>query len=440
MAFTFSKNLRFRYSFKYSCPLYKYGVALILFALLFFPLKAEAQLTQVSLDRIRTLQILQNGREVNVPCIELGSSDRLQISFDDLTKEYHRYIYRVEHCGFDWQKSTRIFESDYLSSSDVERPIEDYHESLNTTQNYTHYSFSFPNNQMGIKLSGNYRVRILDDDEGNEVCSFCFYVVESLATVNAGATTNTDIDLNKTHQQLSVTVNPQSAKIVDASREIKIVVVQNGDFMNAVRDPKADYFTPQGIRWEHNEALIFPAGNEFRKFEMTNLKTGLMGVDNIKWFPPYYHATLFADKVRRNYVYDEEQNGNYIINDADHEDDEYEADYLLTHFLLLSDPVTNGAFYVYGGLTNWNLVKEAKMKYSAEYKGYEATLPLKEGYYNYEYVFVPDGGGQPDAGYVEGNFFQTGNEYSILVYYLQRGSRYDRLIGVRNFKFEPSKQ
>ena len=406
---------------------------------LFIPILGSAQSSIINFDRIHSLQVLQNGGPTNVPFIELNTNDQLLISFDDLTKEYHRYIYKVEHCNFDWLPTTSIFESDYLVGSDLERPIEDYHESLNTTVPYTHYQFRFPNSRMRIKISGNYRIRIFDDDEGKEVCSCCFYAVETKAITNVSATTNTDIDLNQTHQQLSVNVRPQGINLIDASREIKIVVLQNGNRENRVINPKADYYTPSGISWEHNRQLIFDGGNEFRKFEMTNVKDALMGVESIKWFSPYYHATIWTDKPRKNYVYDEDKDGLYFINSTDRSNDDYESDYLLAHFLFLHEPVTDGEYYLYGALTNWSIEPQYKMLYNSEYKGYESALLLKEGYYNYQYLFVP-ACGKARGAETEGDFYQTENEYTVLVYYSPRGGRYDHLIGIRSMFFEPSKQ
>lgn len=411
---------------------------LILFFI--FANRSFAQLPHINLDRIHSLQILVNNIQTNFPSIILGDKDHLQVSFDDMTKEYHRYVYKVEHCDFNWNVSTRIFESDYLQGSDTEIPIENYHESLNTTVAYTHYSFNFPNNRMAVSLSGNYRIRIFDDDDDKEVCSICFFVVEPKVNVNATVTTNTDIDWNQKNQQIKVYVNSQSLNSHDPSREIKIVVYQNGRWDNAVLDPTADYYTPSDIRWEHNNKLIFNGGNEFRKFEMTNLKFGLMGIDNISWFRPYYHATLFENKDRKNYVYDEDKDGLYYISATDRTDDNYECDYVLVHFFLKHVPETSGSFYINGALSNWSFSPEYKMQYNPANMGYEATLLLKEGYYNYQYLFLPNNNNMGLTEQAEGNFYQTENEYTILVYYSQRGARYDRLVGVRNFVFAPSKQ
>lgn len=400
----------------------------------------SAQQMLADMDNIRSMEMFVNGKKMNVPYVELGSRDVLEFAFDDLTKEYCRYIYLVEHCDFSWKKTARVFESDYLRGSMRRIPIDNYAESLNTSVDYTHYSFSFPNSKVGIVYSGNYRIRVINDEDKKEVCSYCFSVVDTKVGLNMTATTNTEIDWNKTHQQLNISLRAQNLPLHDSNNEIKVVVVPNGEWDKAVWNPSPDYTTPSEIKWEHCRELIFDGNNEFRKFEMTSVKVPRMGVDNIKWFRPYYHATLFPGAKRKNYVYDEDQNGMFYVRTTERSDSNYEADYVMVHFLLEGEPSAKGDYYVYGGLTNWAVLPEAKMEHRSEEHLYEAVLLLKEGYYNYKYVFVPYGNTRGESLETEGSFYQTENEYTVLVYYTPKGGRYDQLVGARTMSFHPSQQ
>ena len=268
-----------------------------------------AQQIHVTSPTIRSVQIFTGGEKRNVPCISLNGPNRLEVTFDDLTKEYRRFVYTVEHCNFKWEKNNRLFESDYLKGNLRRIPIEDYQESTNTSVEYTTYFMEFPTNQLDITISGNYRIRIYNDETKEEALSFCFLVIDEKIPVNVTATTNTEIDWNTCHQQLKISVPTNGITMFDTRKEIRIVVVQNGRWDKAVWNPTPDYVTPTGVKWEHSKDLIFDAGNEFRKFEMTSTKIAMMGVENIKWFRPFYHATLYPNNVRKNYLYDEEQNG-----------------------------------------------------------------------------------------------------------------------------------
>ena len=69
------------------------------------------------------------------------------------------------------------------------------------------------------------------------------------------------------------------------------------------------------------------------------------------------------------------------------------------------------------------------MKWNFDRAGYDLTLMLKQGYYNYEYVYVPEGAKIADSVNLEGSFFLTENDYQIFAYYRDLSSRYDRLVG-----------
>ena len=216
--------------------------------------------------------------------------------------------------------------------------------------------------------------------------------------------------------------------------------MQNNRWDNAAINPPADFVTPNEIQWEYAKPLIFKAGNEYRKFEVTNLRVGTLNVDKIRFFEPYYHVVLYAGQNRRNYVYDEDQDGGFYVRTTDFPNSNIQADYVLVHFILEREPLTDGDIYVNGSVTNDNFLPEYKMVYDNESKAYEATLLLKQGYYNYQYLFLLDKGNEGGlTETVEGNYFETENKYTILVYYKPQGGRYDQLVGVREFRYFPNR-
>lgn len=371
-----------------------------------------------------------------MPLLELSAHDHLNISFDLMGHEYRRLRYRVEPMTWDWKPNDRLLTSEFLRRGIGDEPIDDFEESINTTVLYTHYRFRFPNEQTALALSGNYRLVVYDDDEEEDVIIIPFYVLEDGSRVLAQVSTDTDIDFNAAHQQLTMNVQPlPSINILYPESEVHTIVMQNSRASSAVYDATPDYITPSGLQWEHSSDLIFQAGNEYRKFELTTLKHGGLGVDYVHWYDPYYHAAIFTDGVRRNYVYDEDQNGAYYINDIDHADPSVEADYLFVHFALQAPDDLRGDIYLNGEFTYDSFAPEYKMQYNPDSGLYENTQLLKMGYYNYQYIFLPYSGAASSTAEIQGNFFQTENRYTVLVYYSQRGSRYDRLIGLTDFQF-----
>jgi len=73
------------------------------------------------------------------------------------------------------------------------------------------------------------------------------------------------------------------------------------------------------------------------------------------------------------------------------------------------------------------------LKYNPFKKGYETKLFLKQGYYNYIYVFKDTRKTGVEEGMIEGSHWETENEYTVWVYYHETGGLCDRLIAVQNF-------
>lgn len=398
---------------------------------------AQGQKSIIYDPDIRTLQLSVNGKQLPVPVVRLNSDDRLEVSFDELSHTYKRFTYKVEHVSARFKQTESLFENDYLSYVPDEVIIEDYDQSMNTSVLYTHYRFSLPNAQVRPTLSGNYRLTIYGEDEDGKpetALVTYFYISEETAGSLASATTNTDIDWNDAHQQLSLDVNFSQLKNVRAPYdEIKVIVLKNGQWDNAVIFPQPTGQTGQNLMWRHSRELIFPAGNEYRKFEITSTRSPGLHIDNIKFFDPYYHVTLQPDEPRSNYLYDEDQNGIFIPLSNSGDSPETEADYVWVHFTLATPQLPGETVYVDGAWTYGQSAPPYALVYRPESQAYEGAILLKQGYYSYQYLQTNHNATQA----VEGNFWQTENEYTVLIYYCQTGSRYDRLVGWRTTSYRP---
>ena len=145
-------------------------------------------------------------------------------------------------------------------------------------------------------------------------------------------------------------------------------------------------------------------------------------------------VTLYADqpKVYQKYTFETDINGKRVIDRAQSTDPELEADYCYVNFFLpVTSPFSGGRLYVYGQLSNWDTLADCRMKYDEKLRGYECWTLLKQGFYNYQYVFVDDQLKTADPSVVEGDSWETENDYDILVYYHAPGDRYDQLIGFK---------
>ena len=403
---------------------------------IFCTLAMTAQRHEIMSDHIATLQVVADNDWLTMPVIRLNSGQRIHIEFDDLTHQYNRYAYKVIHCEADWTESEELFESDYIEGFADGNTIDDMEESLNTNQLYTHYSLTLPNEHCRLKMSGNYKVEVYDDNDDSEpMLTACFMVVEPVMTVRMEVTPNTDIDVNKSHQQVSMEVGYNGLQVLQPERQIHTVVLQNGRWDNARLNAKPQYTMADGLRWDHNRDLIFDAGNEYRKFEVLDTDHPTLGIDRIRWDGKQFHAFVFADEPRPNYLYDEDANGAFYIRNSDNIENNRISDYVQVHFQLMCPQPVSGDVYVNGVWTNDRFLEQYRMEYDYGSSSYQLTLPLKMGYYSYQYVML-DADGFAQVMPTEGSFFQTENEYYALVYYRQQGGRTDRLVGYQKVRFK----
>lgn len=387
-----------------------------------------AQRNEILDKNIASLQVVANNDWLSLPIITLNSNDFVNISFDDLTHEYHRYCYKIEHCEADWQTSSALFESDYIDGFASGNTIDDVQESTNTVQLYTHYNISFPNNKCRPKISGNYRVTIYDEnDEKHVVCRAYFMIVEPSMAVHLNVTTNTDIDINGKHQQVEMAVDYGNNIVSNPQTQIKTVVMQNNRWDNAVINARPQYIKANGLQWIHCKDFIFDGGNEYRKFETLDVTHTTMGLESINWDGHNYHAWIWTDEPRPSYIYDKDANGAFLIRNSDNIDNDVNSDYIITHFRLKS-PQTADPIYINGFFTNDRFLPQYEMKWNEKNQQYEGELLLKQGYYSYQYLMMnPEGKLKPVPS--EGNFYQTENTYQALIYFKANGDRTDRLVG-----------
>lgn len=255
-------------------------------------------------QRIASLQVVAGQRWQEMPVAQLG--EPVHIDFDDMTHDYERYSYKIEHCEADWSESHEIFTSDFLQGFNGELTIDNNEQSLNTNHLYTHYSLTIPNEHCRLTMSGNYKLSVFsDDDDSHPVFTACFMLVDPQMKVSMSVTGNTDIDIYHSHQQVAMAIDYGEVRVTDPARQLKTIVLQNGRWDNAVTAPRAEYVNTEGQSWKHCRQLIFDGGNEYHKFEMLDLSHTTMGLDSIFWDGSEAHAYVMADLPCPNYVYDE---------------------------------------------------------------------------------------------------------------------------------------
>jgi len=386
-------------------------------------------------ENIKTVLMHRDGFELSNPVYEIGEATQLVLKFDDLSGEVKNYYYTIIHCDADWNESY-IPQSDYLEGF-AENPLDDYARSFNTSFDYINYRLFLPNDNVDFNYSGNYALVVYEDgNKENIVLSKRFYVVEPLVDVEGTVRRATLDAFRGENQEVDFTILHENLKIENPNEEVKVVIMQNNRWDNAIRNLKPLFIRDRSLVYDYNRENVFVAGNEFRYFDNRTNRVEGENVLSTDFHRPYFHKTLMTDEPRANkkfFAY-EEMNGKYVVESQDREVEDFdtECDYTFVHFSLpLESILLGGSVNVFGALSNWNANKSNEMTWNFDTSAYELTLLLKQGYYNYMYVYVPQGSAVADHKNIEGSFWQTENDYQIFVYYHEMGSRYDRLVGYR---------
>jgi len=381
-------------------------------------------------SKIKTLQVKVAGEFISTPVIELNGDKQIEINFDALDENYSRYAYSVVHCNSDWTPSS-ISPFEYMEGFQG-MTIDDFANSMGTTASYVNYRLHLPNDDVQLKLSGNYAVNIYSEDKPNEILlTACFSVIESVVDISADVSGHTVIDTNRGHQQVQFTINHRNLTITNPLAELKIFVTQNNRTDNVVTDFAPTSILSNRIVYDNVRDLVFKAGNEYRRIEFLSNRYNGMGVEDIQFHNPYYHVILFPDEFRSQspYRYDQDQNGRFFVRCSGCNNPDQEADYRVVHFTLAERLISGGEVYLSGDFVNNAFNENSRMTFNSETRQYEKFMLLKEGNYNYQYLFLPNGKSQGETILPEGDFFETENEYNIAVYFRPIGQRYDRLIG-----------
>jgi hypothetical protein len=303
--------------------------------------------------------------------------------------------------------------------------IDDYVRSINTTVPYTHYKLQIPNDRCRVKLSGNYRLHIAEDGTDEDIATVEFMVTEQSMVLSMAVTTNTDIDLNETHQQVSFGLKYGQLLVTSPQDQIQTVVMQNAREDNWRRNVRPSDVSQNGLEWQHRRALIFDGGNEYRKFEILDPSHPTLGIEHVNWDGRNYHAQPYISEPRLNYLFDKDANGAFYIRNSDNFENDFGSDYVWVDYRLKAPQLTDGHIVINGC---WATEKADTylMDYDEAQDLYTASILQKLGYYSYQYLWVKDDGTTHPLP-SEGNFYETENRYQILIYYKGTGERTWRL-------------
>lgn len=387
---------------------------------------------------IHSTKLFKYGDIYSYPMIALNSGDQLELHFDDFDSDVKNYYYTFQLCNADWTPAN-IPAFDYIRGFQTTR-ISTYRYSSISFTKYTHYQAILPDRSSAPTKSGNYLLKVfLNSDTSDLYFTKRFLVVDNKVSVAAQIKQPFSSQFFLTDQRVQVMINTANARINSMSpQDLKVVVLQNNIWPTAAYLNRPTIY--RGNYFEYNDdGSSFQAGREWRWIDLRSLR--LMSDRMQKLVDTNDARTeVFvkpdAERKQQIYVYYRDLNGIYTIENTDGNNPYWQSDYAYTHFTYM--PPGGRAYpgkdiYVFGELTNYLPDDSSRMVFNEAKGVYEKTLYLKQGYYNYSYITL-DAGKKPGNRFffdnTEGNFTNTENNYTVLVYFRPFGARADELIGI----------
>lgn len=376
---------------------------------------------------IQTIIFKGNGTQAQVPIVELGKS--ISLEFDDLNTSEEDYFYTIDHYNFDWTPSD-LAKSEYLNGFD-DVNINNWENSYNTLQSYTHYTLRIPNRDTrGLRKTGNYLLTIYNR-YGDVMFTRKFIVYSKEANVGVAIKRSRDLNYVNTKQIVTFTIASQGTTFINPNRNVKTLVMQNNNIKTALTDLKPQYTMGNELIYRYDQEAAFWGGNEYFNFDNSDVRGATSAIRRVE-LEDIYANYLYTNPARvdRAYTYNPDINGSFLVRNSRGEKASIDAEYVWVHFALnYFEDIGDGEIHVYGGFNDFTPDASTRMEYDSRLGNYKLKRLFKQGFYNYKYVLIKEDGTM-DYGAIDGNFDKTENEYTVVVYYRAPGDRFDRVIGV----------
>ncbi len=408
---------------------------LALLLISFFNLKSQAQWTdQIVKKNIHSVKFCMYGDQLSYPIMRLNSNDQLELHFDDLDGDVKYYSYTFILCNADWTPAM-VSQFDYMKGFSNVR-INTYRNSSIALTRYTHYMANLPDRNTYPTRSGNYILKVfLNGDTSQTAFTKRFLVTDSKVNIGATVLQPFNSSVFKTNQKIQFSVNVQNIKPTNVFQQIKVVILQNNRWDNCVRNIQPTFIRQNILEYNTENDVLFQSQKEWRWVNLTafRLQTDRIEKGDYTNRGQTLYAKPEGERTGFRYMYYRDMNGLYQLGTIDNLNPYWQGDYATVWFRYATQnrkPYPDKDVYLFGELTNYEFNESAKLVFNEEKGWYETSQFLKQGYYDYIYLLKDKKTGQVSADNTEGNWWETENNYTILVYYRTLGGRTDELVGI----------
>ena len=383
-------------------------------------------------NNIRTVRFYVSGNQLSLPVYKLNSNKTLELDFDDLDADVKNYYYTYQLCDYDWQP-VDISPFEYLNGFS-QGQITNYTYSSIAYTNYTHYQVVLPESNSVPNRTGNYLLKVyLDGDTSQLVFTRRLLVTDHKVSVVARVVPPFGPSA-ATHQRIQFIVNAGNLNSFSAGQQLKVVVLQNFRWDNAQWNVDPTFVRGNSVEYNSENNFVFHGGKEWRWLDIRNfrLQTEHIAKIETKKRTTDIYLRTDVDRSDQKYFYYADMNGMYSTDTYDNNNPASQSDYATVHFSFLPpnhQPYNDKELYIIGQLTDYNYGDVSKLVFNPATGLYEINLFLKQGYYDYGFSLV-DTKGPSQSKDLEGDAYETENNYTILVYYKSFTDQADQLVGV----------
>jgi hypothetical protein len=414
--------------------------------ILFFCLQSFSQ-DGIKMPNIHGVKLYVQGNQLSYPIIGLNSNDMLELHFDDLDGYVKTYYSTFELRNADWSP-VNLSTFDYLRGYSQVR-LTQYRASSVALTKYIHYQAILPDRNCIPTKSGNYLLKVFLDGDTSKLAFACkVLIVDKQVEIGAQIQQPFNSELNRTHQKVQFVVhNKRLLNFQNPAQQLKVVLLQNFRWDNAKRNIQPTFIRSNSLEFNAENDAVFPAGKEYRWADLRSFRFQSERVFSAEISKTGNQVILQPDGERGQlrYLRFTDYNGFFYIESADASNPWWQGDYANVHFTFVpngNQPYPDKEVYLVGELTRYNMDNGSAMTYNAEKGVYEKTLFLKQGYYTYTYVTkdVKNRKAEALTEQTDGNYWETENDYTVLVYYRSFSGRHDELIGLTTVNSLNSRQ
>jgi hypothetical protein len=383
---------------------------------------------------IQGVKLFQQNNQLSQPILQLNSSDQLELHFDDLVNYPKNYFYTYELCNADWTPANmNVF--DYIKGFNQNR-ISTYRVASIAAIHYIHYQVVLPERNCEPIKSGNYLLKVFTDgDTAKLAFTKRIMVVDKQVSIGAQIQTPFDNQVYRTHQKLQFSLGVKALNLFNP-QQLKVVVFQNNRWDDAVKDKQPVFIRGDVLEYNGEQDFIFAAGKEYRWADLQSFRFESDRIARVDRSKEPNEVFIKPDQPRDAvaYINFQDRNGYTEINSSESINPWWQSDYAWVNFSYLPNnrqPIFGKTLHLIGEITGNQIGDSSLMHYDATQGIYTKKLFLKQGYYSYTYATkdIKNPLESADISFTDGNYWETENEYTILVYYRSFSGRHDELVG-----------